>query len=210
MLERLPDNADYVDPEPFAGPDHPIRELTVAVANGQPWTREHAERITGLFDGLAPEWAKRQADPLRRSPVADVLDRGDVPLDGDWLEIGSGTGAGAEVLAGRVPSLVVTDLSMEMLATAPAEVAPRVRSDASALPFPDDSFDALLLVNMMLFPTEVDRVLRADGTVVWVNTRGDQTPIHLPPDHVLAALPGDWDGRTARSGTGFWLAGWRA
>ena len=61
------------------------------------------------------------------------------------------------------------------------------------------------MINMLLFPHEVDRVLRPDGVIVWVNTLGDQTPIHLPPDDVVAMLPGEWDGRTARAGTGFWL-----
>jgi hypothetical protein len=39
---------------------------------------------------------------------------------------------------------------------------------------------------------------------VWVNTLGDQTPIHLPPGDVERALPGDWNGVTARAGTGQW------
>ncbi len=66
-----------------------------------------------------------------------------------------------------------------------------VRADASVLPFADDCFDAILLINMLLFPAEVDRLLRPDGVVVWVNTLDDQTPIHLPPADVLDALPGD-------------------
>ena len=65
------------------------------------------------------------------------------------------------------------------------------------------------MINMLLFPHEVDRVLRPAGTVVWVNTLGDQTPIHLPPDDVLRALPGDWTGRTASAGIGFWLTATR-
>ena len=67
-----------------------------------------------------------------------------------------------------------------------------------------DAFDAVLMVNMLLFPSEVDRVLAPDGVVVWVNTRGDQTPIHLPPDDVATALPGEWTGVTARAGAGLW------
>ena len=65
------------------------------------------------------------------------------------------------------------------------------------------------MINMLLFPHEVDRILRPGGAVVWVNTLGDQTPIHLPPDDVVTALPGDWVGRTARAGTGFWLTAQR-
>jgi SAM-dependent methyltransferase len=205
MLERWTDHPSTVDPEPFAGPDHPIRRRTRAVADGQPWTIDNARRMAELFDSMAADWSTEHVDETKAAPVLDALERGDVPIDGDWLEIGSGTGAGTRLLAHVVGSLVATDLSAEMLRHAPRELAPRVRSDASSLPFPNGSFDAVLMINMLLFPHEVDRVLRPGGVIVWINTLGDQTPIHLPPDDVLAALPGDWDGRTARAGTGFWL-----
>jgi hypothetical protein len=68
----------------------------------------------------------------------------------------------------------------------------------------------MLLVNMLLFPAEIDRVVQRRGVVVWVNSLGDQTPIHLPPGEVLDALPGTWRGLTARAGTGFWLVARRA
>ena len=67
-----------------------------------------------------------------------------------------------------------------------------------------------LMINMLLFPHEVDRVLRPAGVVLWVNTLGDQTPIHLPAADVLEALPGEWSGATADAGTGFWLSARRA
>jgi len=67
-----------------------------------------------------------------------------------------------------------------------------------------------LMINMLLFPTEVDRVLKPTGTVLWINSLGDQTPIHLPAADVLEALPGAWRGVSARAGTGFWLAARRA
>ena len=210
MLEQLPDHPDASEPTPFAGPDHPMRRLTRAVALGERWTDDDAQRVTTIFDGLAAEWTADHVDDVKAAPVRDALDRGEVPVDGRWLEVGSGTGAGAMVLAGHVSSLVVTDLSAEMLRHAPAELAPRVQSDSSTLPFPPSSFDAVLLINMLLFPDEVDRVLRPRGSVVWANTLGDQTPIHLPPDDVLHSLPGRWTGRWAKAGTGFWLTAHRA
>lgn len=210
MLERLPDHPDVAEPEPFAGPDHPMRRLTRAVALGERWTADDAERVSTIFDGLAADWTADHVDDVKAKPVRDAIERGDVPLDGRWLEIGSGTGAGAMVLDGHISTLVATDLSAEMLRHSPAELAPRVQSDSSTLPFPDRSFDAVLLINMLLFPSEVDRVLRLAGTIVWVNTLGDQTPIHLPPEDVLDALPGNWTGRWARAGTGFWLTALRA
>ena len=185
-----------------------MRLLTRAVAFGEPWTAENAGRVESLFDGLAAGWTEEHVDDTKAAPVNDALDRGGMQLTGDWLEVGSGTGAGARVLRERIDSVVCVDLSMEMLRHAP-DIAPRARADAAALPFADDSFDAVLLINMLLFPDEIDRVLRRRGTVVWVNTLGDQTPIHLPPSDVLDALPGAWAGTTAKAGTGFWLAAHR-
>ena len=204
-LTELDPHPDAADPAPFAGSDHPMRRLTRATAFGEPWTADDAERVIAVFDGLAPGWTEEHVDPVKATTVADALDRGGVPAPGAWLEIGSGTGAGARVLDGRVGSLVCCDLSGEMLRHAP-DLAPKAQADASALPFAADSVDAVLLINMLLFPHEIDRVLRPGGVVLWVNTLGDQTPIHLPPADVLFALPGQWSGTTARAGTGFWLS----
>jgi SAM-dependent methyltransferase len=210
MIERLADHPSAREPAPFAGTDHPMRTLTRAVALGEPWTQDDADRVAAVFDGLAEEWSARHVDDTKAAPVRDALERGNVPTDGAWLELGSGTGAGARILAETVGSLVATDLSAEMLNHAPEELAPRVRADASMLPYRDRSFDAVVMINMLLFPHEVDRVLRHGGTVLWINTLGDQTPIHLPPADVLTALPGSWTGRTASAGTGFWLAATRS
>ncbi|MDX2381398.1 MAG: methyltransferase domain-containing protein [Acidimicrobiia bacterium] len=204
MLEHLPDHISAQEPEPFAGPDHPIRVLTRAVASGKDWTSAHAERMTNLFDGLAPEWSAR-VDETKLAPIEDALDRGGAPLDGRWLEIGTGTGAGARTVGGRGCSIIATDISAEMLRHASLGSAHALRSDAAALPVRDRGVDAVLLVNMLLFPREVDRVLEQEGSIIWINTHGDQTPIHLPAADVLDALPGVWQGVTARAGTGFWM-----
>jgi ubiquinone/menaquinone biosynthesis C-methylase UbiE len=91
---------------------------------------------------------------------------------------------------------------MHRLAT--AEPGARVLADAVDLPLPDASADAVVLVNMMLFPAEVDRVLAPGGRVVWVNSSGESTPIHLTTDEVVAALPGEWTGVASRCGIGLW------
>ena len=59
VLDRLSDHPSARDPEPFAGPDHPIRVLTRRMAFADEWTSAHAGRMTELFDGLAAEWADR-------------------------------------------------------------------------------------------------------------------------------------------------------
>ena len=208
-LRELPPHPEYRAPEPFAGPDHPMRQLTRAMAFGETWTDDDAERVASIFDGLAPEWAERQVDTSKASPVIDAIERGGAPTDVRWIELGSGTGAGHLILADRVSEHVSFDLSAEMLAHAPTNSA-RVRADSSRLPLADDVADVVLMINMILFPTEVDRILSPGGHIVWVNTRGDQTPIHLPPADVAAALPGEWTGLTSLAGSGLWAVVHRA
>jgi SAM-dependent methyltransferase len=202
-LVELPDHPDYREPDPFAGPDHPMRRLTRATAFGEPWTAVDADRVAAVFDELAPEWSSRHVDPLKATPLLDAIARGGVPTDARWIELGSGTGAGCQTLDGRVDEHISLDLSFQMLAHAP-DHSPRVQADSSQLPLADDTADVVLMINMILFPDEVDRILRSNGQVVWINTLGDQTPIHLPPADVAAALPGEWDGVTARAGVGLW------
>ncbi len=205
MIRELPDASDVTDPEPFAGPDHPMRKVTRQVAFERGWSPGRAAKIAELFDSMAAGWAADHVSDERSAPVRDALARGGLSHGGSWIEVGSGTGAGTLVLDEAADRMVAVDLSAEMLANA-VDTAPRVRGDAAALPFPDASFDGALLVNMLLFPDELARVLRPTGTLVWVNTLGDQTPIHLPAADVARALPGDWTGVTARAGMGFWVA----
>jgi len=203
VIIELPAHPDYRAPGSFAGPDHPMRRLTRATAFGEPWTSEDADRVAKVFDDLAPQWSEKHVDPIKAAPLLDAIERGQAPLDGRWIELGSGTGAGARLLHDRARHHVGVDLSEQMLAHAPS-LTPRVRADSSQLPFAADTADVVLLINMLLFPHEVDRVLRPGGLVVWVNSLGDQTPIHLPPADVADALPGDWTGIASHAGTGLW------
>lgn len=187
-----------------------MRAVTREVAFEAGWSAGRARKVAELFDGLAEGWAATHGDPVRLAPIGDGLVRGEADLDGRWLELGSGTGNGTRVLAGKVDRIVATDLSAQMLANAPAEVAPLVRADASRLPYRAGQFDGILMVNMLLFPQEVDRVLAPEGRLLWVNTLGDRTPIHLSAQDLIEALPGVWTGTTARSGSGFWVAVSRA
>ena len=169
-----------------------------------PWDADARAAVAELFDGLAPEWHTRNTPP-RQAVVADALDRGRVgdPV-GVAVEVGSGIGTYTGMLAGRFAGVVAVELSMGMHRLATAEPGSRVLADAVELPLPDASVAAVVLVNMMLFPDEVDRVLAPGGCVVWINSSGESTPIHLPTDEVVAALPGEWTGVASRCGIGLW------
>lgn len=172
------------------------------------WTPERAANVAALFDGLAGEW-KDRPHASRYEAVDDAVARGGPFPAGTCLEVGSGTGLLTGHLAGHFSPLVALDLSAGMLALAPAH-PPRVRADATLLPVRGGAVAVVVLVNMFLFPAEVDRVLRPDGVLVWVNSLGDETPIHLSADDVDAALPGAWDGTASEAGWGSWATFRRA
>ncbi|MEM9467164.1 MAG: class I SAM-dependent methyltransferase [Actinomycetota bacterium] len=188
---------------PVFGSESPIRKVTEAVAFEGAWDDERRDKVRDLFDGMAADWGSRFSEE-REASIVDALDRGG-PLGGKVIELGAGSGLGTARLVERFDDVIALDLSMEMLRHQP-DLAPKLRADASTLPFPDDAADALVLVNMLLFPTEVDRVLAPGGTMLWINTHGHETPIHLSPEAVVEALPGVWTATAGRAGTGLWAA----
>lgn len=191
-----------------------MRIMTRRAAGLHPgaWDDEARAEVAAVFDSLAPEWHTRTS-PARDAVVADALERG-VPLassvDGVCVELGSGIGAYTPMLGRIWRAVMAIDLSLEMLRLAPPDVGHRVLGDGSRLPLADGSAAAVVLVNCFLFPVEVDRVLERGGVVVWVNSSGTETPIHLPVDDVVAALPGSWDGVQSEAGAGLWGVLWRA
>jgi SAM-dependent methyltransferase len=164
------------------------------------WTPERAAKVGALFNDLAPGWNQRAAAINRYDALEDALARGDVGA-GPCLEVGSGTGLVTKLVRQQFAAVVSLDLSLEMLRLGSGA---RVLADSSVLPFGRATFDTLLLVNMFLFPGEVDRVLALDGALVWVSTVAQETPIYLPPEDVAEALPGTWSGVAADAGRGRW------
>jgi SAM-dependent methyltransferase len=189
-------------------PDHPMRIATRRAAGLDPggWTSDLRAQVAEFFDGLAGEWHTR-ASPERTAVVMDALTRGFDPLHvrrGLAVEVGSGIGTYSGLLAQRYSSVLAIDLSLAMLKQAPAKPAHRVQADAAKLPLRDASADAVVLINVFLFPAEVERVLSRDGALAWVNSSGEYTPIHLSAEEVIAALPGAWAGLASRAGQGTW------
>ena len=182
------------EPPDLDGSDHPVRAVTRSVATDEAsWTPATAAEITERFDELAPDWENRLR-PEEFVGLPDACERGLLEPSALCLEVGSGTGFGTVHLAAHFRAVIAVDISAGMLALAPPDLAPRVQADGASLPMPDDSVDVVALINMLLFPTEVDRVLRPDGAVLWFNTLGSRTPIHLTAAEVAAALPGRWSG----------------
>jgi len=183
--------------------EHPMRTVTREVAEGGEWGADQASGVRALFDELAPDWHDNHRDGERTASLIDALERGGM-ADGRVVELGCGTGVGTALLTESREVSAAIDLSPGMLAEADPSVAPLVRADASVLPLRESCVDALVLLNMLLFPVEVDRVLAPEGTLVWVNTGGEATPIHLSAEEVVESLPGEWAAVASRAGTGTW------
>jgi SAM-dependent methyltransferase len=200
---------DTPRPDVGGGPDHPMRIVTHETAfSPASWTPERVAKIAALFDSMASTWSGRDG-PDRHLALLDALTRGGPVPSGPCLEVGAGTGDATPFLREQFGHVIALDLSREMLRHTPP-LGSRVQADSSRLPVRTASAAIVALVNMLLFPAEVDRVLAPDGALLWVSTLGDGTPIHLPPADVLAALPGTWDGVSADAGWGTWLVARRA
>jgi ubiquinone/menaquinone biosynthesis C-methylase UbiE len=125
----------------------------------------------------------RQADTF--APYTAALGGVDGPIE-RALDVGTGTGVGARVLADRFPQAEVigVDVSTGMLAEA-RRLSPGlsfVEGDAADLPFDSGSFDLVANANMIPFPDEVDRVLRPGGWTLYAFSAGPETPIWVEPN----------------------------
>ena len=62
---------------------------------------------------------------------------------------------------------------------------------------------------MILFPNEIERCLKDEGFLVWVSSRGPETPIYLPPEEVIDLMSANsevsWFGVSAYALEGSWL-----
>jgi SAM-dependent methyltransferase len=191
----------------LGSPDHPMRIMTRRAAGllPEPWDDDARATVAAYFDGLAGEWHTRTS-PERDAVVVDALERGlpDLGRADVCVELGSGIGRYTPLLARHWRRVLATEVAREMILRAPPAPGFRVLADGARLPLVDGAASAIVLVNCFLFPAEVDRVLGPDGVVVWVNSSGDSTPIHLPAEDVAAALPGAWTGVTSGAGAGLW------
>ena len=141
------------------------------------------------FDRIAPVWDEmRSAETF--APLEAALDSLDT-APRRVLDLGTGTGRAAFLLARRYPEaeVVGVDLAPAMLAEArnltPPELAGRVRfeeADAEHLAYPDASFDLVSLANMIPFFPELARITAPGGAVVFSFSGGAETPIYVPPE----------------------------
>ena len=149
------------------------------------------------FGSLATTWEGR-IGPEGLVPLGAALDRLSAPPR-KVLDLGTGTGKAARVVAKRFPDteVVGVDLAPEMVEEAkrllPSELAGRVSfqvADGASLPFAAGEFDLVVLQNMIPFFEELSRVTAPGGKAIFAFSRGAETPIWVPPEKLRARLEG--------------------
>jgi ubiquinone/menaquinone biosynthesis C-methylase UbiE len=143
-----------------------------------------------FFERSAPGWDERtgagSVDHLAALAAALLHVK---PAPERALDVGTGTGEGALLIAREFPQASVrgVDISEEMVRAAQAKVGldPEGRAafkvaDASELPYGDESFDLVAHLNMPPFFAEVARVLRPGGHAIVASSWGPATPFYTP------------------------------
>jgi SAM-dependent methyltransferase len=164
-------------------------KLITRAAAHAPWTWRLLRRpVRRFFDRLAPGWDARvgSGSEQRLAPLMTAL--GHVAREPRRaLDIGTGTGTGALVMATRYPSadVVGIDLSEAMIAEA-NEKARRSGSlarfevaDIAAFEW-SQPFDLVLMMNMPPFFDRVAALVAPGGYVVSIASRGPTTPFYTP------------------------------
>ena len=137
------------------------------------------------FDRLAPVWDSMR-DPQAFAPVEVALERLPSPPR-HVLDLGTGTGSVARLVASRFPEadVVGADISERMIDEARKRTdSQRVRyevADAERLPYEDGSFDLVTLGNMIPFFDELTRIVASGGHVLFAFSGGPGTPIYVAP-----------------------------
>jgi SAM-dependent methyltransferase len=151
--------------------------------------------IRKQFDSLAPKWEQMRGSEALASYRAALDALPSAPRRA--LDLGTGTGAGAFLIAHRFPDVEVVgaDLSPRMIEQAlrmtPADLRVRVRfdvADATRLPYDAGFFDLVGLANMIPFFDELARVVAPGGHVVFCFSAGADTPIFVPFDRLRSEL----------------------
>jgi SAM-dependent methyltransferase len=165
------------------------RALNRAVATA-PWLWPLIRpAMRSFFDDRADGWDERThaGSPEHLAPLAAGLLKITAPERA--LEIGTGTGTGALLIAREFPQARVrgVDISEKMVRRAKKRVGldPEGRvafrvADASSLPYENESFDLVAELNMPPFFAEIARVLRPGGFVVHASSWGEATPFYTP------------------------------
>lgn len=169
-------------------------------------TAEDIQRIARIYDARAEHWDEREARAENRLVGDAFRDRLAAELEGDVLEIGTGTGETLRRLRGvrptRVTSFTGVDISTAMLGQAsrytgamPFPVALHQANAESLEMFGDATFDTVTcslvlctVPNQEAALREMARVVKPEGKIVLLEHVLSSNPLVKPLMNVAAPL----------------------
>lgn len=122
------------------------------------------------FEWIAPHY-DRVFKAGERQTLLEIIA---LPASGSLLDAGGGTGRIAQILQNQIDQVVIVDQSLGMLTQANAKGGLETTcSQTEALPFPDNSFDRVIMIDALhhvydqsLTSQELWRVLKPGGRIV--------------------------------------------
>lgn len=157
------------------------------MATHAPWAWPLFRNSVGrFFDRMATGWDERiQPDsPEHLAALAEGLEHVEAP-PARVLDVGTGTGAAALMLAERYPQAEVSgiDLSEQMIGHAKRKAEQRnskVRFEVADVATYDGAgaYDLIVMVNMPPFYGAIANLLAPGGHVLHVSTAGARTPFY--------------------------------
>jgi ubiquinone/menaquinone biosynthesis C-methylase UbiE len=120
------------------------------------------------FDFIAPIFSR-----VGYASVADMILHADLPTSGRVLDAGGGTGRVASAIREQAGEVFIADPSLGMLRQADRTQLGLACSNSESLPFPDDSFERVVMVDALHHvidqrrtACEMYRVLKPGGRIV--------------------------------------------
>lgn len=120
------------------------------------------------FDFIAPVFSR-----VGYASTADMIRHADLPTPGRVLDAGGGTGRVASAIREQAGEMVIADPSLGMLRQADRTQLKLACSNSESLPFPNDSFERVIMVDALHHVVdqrhtarEMYRVLKPGGRIV--------------------------------------------
>jgi SAM-dependent methyltransferase len=182
---------------------HPSRRFQERLLK-DPSDTEAWQGLRTSYAGMADEWREwTDGQPGYARPVAEGLTQA---RPAPWaVEICCGTGEATPEVAAATGRVVACDLNLAMLAHR-VEVpgATWIAADVRSLPFGTGTVPLLVSLNGVFVPTEIARVVRPGGQVLWCTSFRSGTPLYVPPRRIRELLGPGWTARGDTAGFGEW------
>jgi SAM-dependent methyltransferase len=191
------------EPPDLKADTHPSRRYQERLL-ADPSDPEAWEGLRAVYADQSPDWRSwTDAQLGYAAPVQAGLRHAE---PAEWaVEICCGTGEATPAVAAAVPRVVACDLNFGMLARH-GEVpgVHWVAANVRQLPLGTSTVPLLVSLNGVFNPTELVRVIRPGGQVLWCTSFRSGTPLYVRPDRIRRLLGEEWTAKGEAVGHGEW------